>query len=934
MSTNLFSAVKYTDVTGETRFTIPFPYLRRDHIFVFLQNEGADPVTTQTLVRGVDWNFYTGNQIELTSGVPSEFHTVTLRRFTRKDQRLSNYHDGSALTEDDLNDVTRQLLYLVQEIDDYSRIADEGIPGGTDPGGTGTIAQEVLDQLLGSQLFQDLTALIDLVNINAESVIANVLSDYAQFTLEEERQQFIALLGDLLVGPGASVQTLTDTRDSETESFAQRIETLKAGVDGNNAYIATVEQALVDEQEATATRFDLIGTNFEGNLGSITDLQQATAGQNSVVSLLTTEVIAKLDTSDLDAELAQSSYLSGVIATVENDAEAGIQAAVDQFDIAIAEVNDNLTVFGNDLSLLTTETSANTALLTQMGSQFGGDPDNPIGFVAAIQNAWETYADTESTAATAVQQLEANTLPIFFDNVDPPAYDREPYASGPFTVDGFPDGAVWYRSLFAAGRTRILSYVFRPGVSTLSGFEGIDPDDPEPYAYLIPEGPEGGRRGAWISGEASAIGALIRDSSSVNIDEDGATAMFTQLVEGVWEDRVGAVEQATEVFLDPDGYVNTQWMVRMNQYLNGTPVIAGFGLGLETDPENPDAGAVSNMIVMADNFAVIKPPTNGDLVDGPLDPADQIVPFLVDADGAVHVATDLFVEDNLWAYRGRLREAFVGRAVFGQMAVPGGEDLPEQIDPQWNSLVDPNGFRLELLSSTDGYWTGPERNYLLWAGTGNRNDNNAVFYVDEDGNAFFGGMVQAQNINGSLANVDSYQVAVNPWVFAPNTTPGNPENWVTVGPVQEFDITALRLMRPVIQATVNMVHGRSGKARLMLRYEQTPGGGDYTSWQEADAGSCTMDRTDGQTQIVLMGTTGANTRGRVQIRVDIAGPYGHDISSAGWNAIALALPTSSTAATNNAPPPDPDDNGDPDEGGGIPPGGGIDPGGPGVIIEP
>jgi hypothetical protein len=102
---------------GVTRtYSIPFPYLKREDVRVFVDG------TRQ--VEGVDYSWTSDTQIDLTN--PTD-KVVEARRFSPEDLQLVQWLDGSYIIQDDLNRSDLQWLYLIQEhSDELQELFDQG----------------------------------------------------------------------------------------------------------------------------------------------------------------------------------------------------------------------------------------------------------------------------------------------------------------------------------------------------------------------------------------------------------------------------------------------------------------------------------------------------------------------------------------------------------------------------------------------------------------------------------------------------------------------------------------------------------------------------------------------------------------------------------------------------------------------------------------
>jgi hypothetical protein len=117
-------------------FSVPFPYLERIHVHLYLDGK--------ELVEGTDYNWTSGVQVQLTTalqaavagtpGTPAQ--VLTVRRITPEDDQIVQWKDGSYIISEDLNESDKQWLYLIQEHHDGLMQLHWGtgsVPGGGNP---------------------------------------------------------------------------------------------------------------------------------------------------------------------------------------------------------------------------------------------------------------------------------------------------------------------------------------------------------------------------------------------------------------------------------------------------------------------------------------------------------------------------------------------------------------------------------------------------------------------------------------------------------------------------------------------------------------------------------------------------------------------------------------------------------------------------------
>ena len=118
---------------GSTKqFTIPFPYVKKDHIVVALNNV---TVTGFTFINDTTIEFDTissATATQETSGAPKTGVGIEITRDTPLTNALVDFVDGSTLTAGDLDTAVLQLLYGIQEAKDEAALGIQNTPQGQD----------------------------------------------------------------------------------------------------------------------------------------------------------------------------------------------------------------------------------------------------------------------------------------------------------------------------------------------------------------------------------------------------------------------------------------------------------------------------------------------------------------------------------------------------------------------------------------------------------------------------------------------------------------------------------------------------------------------------------------------------------------------------------------------------------------------------------
>lgn len=832
-----FSISMFTNVGSlvDPMFTIQFDFVRPQDIYVYRgQNRllvGDEP----GMYRVVD------RTVRLFGTIPAG-ERVTIRRFTRRDSRLAEYFDGSTLTENDLNLMDRQLLFLIQELYDYLTIGT--VPGQPPPGGLGspgpggtddgsTIIDSVIDAILNSQLFQDLIALIELVDINAELVLQNALNIHNGWTQD---RRIDGALRDGAVELGridAKYENTTTIIINGQLAMAQNIEALGAQFNDARSDIVRIDTALAAETEARATAITVLQAALGDAVGRIGTIEEAYVNEDEALAIVTTQLDSRFTQEGIEPFVNAAQIVTG-LTTRANRTDAsvggitsyiagnGVQIRPDgtiNWGVPAAGSVAHSAAFAQQwVNANASGVSASTQLVNSLAATYSQPANNPAAIVAALRQDYRAYADSGSATATAVQTLQANRQPILFSTNPPNPFTDPAYAGTPTATNGFPRGTLWYRQ---DGDRINTPFWYIPNMTFVTG---------EVEFYQVRDG----------ASQIRAVWSRARDADQENLIEAimGARVDSTQFA-GVFEDRVEAQienklitiydapdinvvqaisERITSLVNQSTGLVYSAWNVRINQTLNGgTPAIAGIGLGMQADLTNPNRGSVSDFIVMANRFSVVAPPpaSSFDPLTGQLDTSTVIVPFVIDTD-----RNQVIVNGQLLARSLVATDAFVGRLTATQM------------DPVTLQPANPNGARLVIPSSTNGWnlssqtspFTGGQQRFLVWAGSGNMTHNNAKFYVDSDGNAYFAGEISADNIIGVYQNVSTVS-----WTGSANPA--------TAQTLTEFTLPAPRrngeAHTPLLSLAMNVQQVESGNGVMNYWVDWWNG----SDWQVVDAGT-------------------------------------------------------------------------------------------------
>ena len=156
--TTYYARVEYIYNGGDATFSIPFPYLKKEHIQVFIDD-----------VETVNYTYNTPTQIVINTNIDNG-QTVSIRRNTPLNNRMVVFSDTSILDQDAQNLSANQLFYSLQEIaDKFGLSVDEITELASRTGILIDRADEIVNK--AQESMDEVTEKVELVQQYAESVI-------------------------------------------------------------------------------------------------------------------------------------------------------------------------------------------------------------------------------------------------------------------------------------------------------------------------------------------------------------------------------------------------------------------------------------------------------------------------------------------------------------------------------------------------------------------------------------------------------------------------------------------------------------------------------------------------------------------------------------------------------------------------------------------
>ena len=163
------------DGTTDT-FGVPFPYVAREHVHVYL---GWDPSTRSfdtELVHDIDFTYASGNEITL-AVPPGALEELTLLRITPIDEQLTEWQTGSPPTARELDVADRQVLYAVQEFIDQTLQTREDLDDAVLVGAGVTLIDNLSSVLTNAALTANQGRVLRLLVEAAEGLVVAAQSD-------------------------------------------------------------------------------------------------------------------------------------------------------------------------------------------------------------------------------------------------------------------------------------------------------------------------------------------------------------------------------------------------------------------------------------------------------------------------------------------------------------------------------------------------------------------------------------------------------------------------------------------------------------------------------------------------------------------------------------------------------------------------------------
>jgi uncharacterized protein YjbI with pentapeptide repeats len=445
-----YSYAVYTGNGTTTQFTVPFPYIRREHVFASIDRVA----TTFTWVNNTT--------VEI-SPAPDNGARVEVRRVTPVNTPLVAFTDGSTLVAADLDTNALQQTYINQEQDD--QIGD-GIfinaQGNLDAGNKQlkNLLDPVDPQDAVTKTYVD-TFVSQTANIADAAVTTAKLADSSVTSAKIVDGTIVA--ADL-ASNAVTTAKITDANVTTAKIADANVTTVKiADANITTAKVAdgAITTAKIADQNVTTAKLS------DADLRTLADVQTGVA---TALTTLTSGEVSKL--SGLTSSTSELNKLTGVTAsTAEINKLTGLTTSTSELNQLTGKTITGTLAPGN-ANDIPTSTAINTWVLGVV---------NALGGFVAIdnRNSFPTSnPDPSDDAGTAVSIADAGGLVVNGSGV---ATNAQTTGSASVTITGFP--TVYQSTTLPAGlgiqvqtTSTLNTYTFHKSIPTDADIAQLNDD--------------------------------------------------------------------------------------------------------------------------------------------------------------------------------------------------------------------------------------------------------------------------------------------------------------------------------------------------------------------------------------------------------------------------------------------------------------------------
>lgn len=452
-----YSYAQYTGNGATTTFSVPFPYLLKAHVKVYLGFNILDGTYTSLLVDGTDYTWTSSTQIQ-TTVAPANGVKLTVLRQTPNLLPLVPWQDGSNLVADDLNTSDLQNLYVVQEQQDRNAA---GIQESIDAAADATTAIATANTALSNSstaLSNSSTALSNSTTAlsNSSTALSNSSTALSNSSTALSNSSSAVSTANAAASDAAGAVTTAGLADAKADAAISAVASSVAytpvpnvagipGSPGNNTYIEIADSTGLQSFTPLAG----VPAGFVGDAGLTVRLRYTTSGatwnwlnyyandadnrflKKSGGTMSGAITLSGAPTVDLHA--ATKLYVDGKASALQSDVNAAASAASAAQGTANTALSNAATAQGTANAALPKAGGTMTGDITFAGTQTfpaGGLPSGSTSAAGILQLEDSTSSTSTSKAATPNAVKSAYDLALVVSST---ANAAMPKAGGTFS---------------------------------------------------------------------------------------------------------------------------------------------------------------------------------------------------------------------------------------------------------------------------------------------------------------------------------------------------------------------------------------------------------------------------------------------------------------------------------------------------------------------
>ena len=309
----------YTGNGSNATFSVPFPYLLKAHVKLYIGYNILDGSYTSLLVDGTNYTWSSATQVQLTTA-PAAGQVLTIIRDTPDSSQLVPWQDGSNLIAGDLNTADLQNLYVVQEQQDRN---DAGITQSTaaqTAANAATTAANTATSTANTALSTSNTAL---TNANAAVSTANTASSNASAAVS--------------------------TANTAASNASAAVSTANAASSTANTASTNASNAVTTANAASATAATALSTANTAATNASAAVSTANTASSNASAAVTTANTASTNASNAVTTANTANTNASAAVTTANTASTNASTAVttansanNKADQAIAAVSNSI----------------------------------------------------------------------------------------------------------------------------------------------------------------------------------------------------------------------------------------------------------------------------------------------------------------------------------------------------------------------------------------------------------------------------------------------------------------------------------------------------------------------------------------------------------------------------------------------------------------